>query len=102
MRWPKPDDLRQWTLDDQVVFRRWRRGDILFYGVAFCLLAVLSIFARRHDKGHIFPDIIAAPRQAVVSVNWRLQCIAVIDLACPYAELNFAGRPSALTCGARQ
>jgi hypothetical protein len=40
-----------------------------------------------------------APATAGVSVNWRLQYIAVIDLACPY---NFAGRPSALTCGAHQ
>jgi hypothetical protein len=53
-----------WTPDDQVVFRRWRRGVILFYGVAFCLLAVTSMFARRHDKGHVFPDIIVARRQA--------------------------------------
>jgi hypothetical protein len=63
MRWPKPDDLQH--PDDQVVFRRWRRGVILFYGVAFCLLAVLSMFARRHDKGHVFPDIIAERRRAV-------------------------------------
>jgi hypothetical protein len=63
MRWPKPDELQRWTPHDQVVFRKWRRGVILFYGAIFGLLAVTSTFALRHD-GPASRDLMAR-RQAL-------------------------------------
>jgi hypothetical protein len=52
MRWPKQDELRRWTPDDQVVFRNWRRGLVLIYGAisAYWLLfpRLLSAMAGLH------------------------------------------------------
>ena len=46
MRWPKPDDLRQWTpLTTKSYFAGGDEASSYFM-VAFCLLAVLSMFAR--------------------------------------------------------
>ena len=63
MRWPKPDELQHWTPNDQVTFRKWRRGVVLFYGAIFGLLAVISAFALRHD-GPTRPDVAMQPQTA--------------------------------------
>jgi len=38
MRWPKPNELRRWTPEDQIVLRKWRRAVFTFYGVVIGLL----------------------------------------------------------------
>jgi hypothetical protein len=38
MRWPKPDELRRWTAEDQTVLRKWRQAVFTFYGVVIGLL----------------------------------------------------------------
>jgi len=68
MRWPKPDELQRWTPYDQVVFRKWRRSVVLFYGAIFGLLAVISTFALRQD-GPTRPDVAMRPQTAPLSTT---------------------------------
>lgn len=71
MRWPQLDELQRWTPDDQVVFRNWRRGLVLFYGAIFGLLAVISTFALR-DGGPTRPDVAVRSQTTPLSTAGRL------------------------------
>jgi hypothetical protein len=55
MRWPKPNELRQWTAEDQIVLRKWRRAVFTFYGVVFGLLFFAATSAMRHNE-RVQPD----------------------------------------------
>ena len=50
MRWPKPDELRRWTAEDQIVLRKWRRAVFTFYGVVIGLLIFTATLAMRHNE----------------------------------------------------
>jgi hypothetical protein len=50
MRWPKPDELRRWTAEDQIVLRKWRRAVFTFYGVVIGLLIFAATSAMRHNE----------------------------------------------------
>jgi hypothetical protein len=50
MRWPKPNELQQWTAEDQIVLRKWRRAVFNFYGVVFGLLIFAATSAMRHNE----------------------------------------------------
>jgi hypothetical protein len=50
MRWPKPDELRQWTAEDQIVLRKWRRAVFTFYGVVIGLLIFATTSTMRHNE----------------------------------------------------
>jgi hypothetical protein len=71
MRWPTPDQFRRWTPDDQMVFRKWRRSLVLFYGAIFGLLAVISTFALR-DAGPTGPDVAMRSQTTLQSGAARL------------------------------
>ena len=71
MRWPKQDEFQRWTPDDQVVFRNWRRGVILFYGAIFGLLAFISTFAIR-DGRPTRPDVAVRSQTTPLSTAARL------------------------------
>ena len=64
MRWPKPDELRRWTPDDQLVFRKWRRVVVIFYCAVVGLLAVGSMLAV-HRPDSKFRDLMTVERQTV-------------------------------------
>ena len=68
MRWPKPDELRRWTPDDQLVFRKWRGAVVLFYSAFVGLMAVASTLAL-HRTGESFPNVVAAHRQAPLATG---------------------------------
>ena len=68
MRWPKPDELRRWTPDDQLVFRKWRRAVVVFYCAVVGSLAVGATLAL-HETGRNLPDVMAAHRQAPLSTG---------------------------------
>ena len=55
MRWPKPDELRRWTAEDQTVLRKWRRAVFTFYGVVIGLLIFAATSAMRHNE-RVQPD----------------------------------------------
>ena len=50
MRWPKPDELRRWTAEDQTVLRKWRQAVFTFYGVVIGLLIFAATSATRHNN----------------------------------------------------
>ena len=55
MRWPKPDEPRRWTAEDQTVLRKWRQAVFTFYGVAIGLLIFTATLAMRHNE-RVQPD----------------------------------------------
>jgi hypothetical protein len=55
MRWPKPNELRRWTAEDQIVLRKWRRALFTLYGVVFGLLIFATTSAMRHNE-RVQPD----------------------------------------------
>ena len=55
MRWPKPDELRRWTAEDQTVLRKWRQAVFTFYGVVIGLLIFAATSAMRHNE-RVQPD----------------------------------------------
>jgi hypothetical protein len=59
MRWPKPDELRRWTAEDQIVLRKWRRAVFTFYGVVIGLLIFGATSAMRHNE-RVQPDSVRA------------------------------------------
>lgn len=59
MRWPKPDELRRWTAEDQTVLRKWRQAVFTFYGVAIGLLIFTATLAMRHNE-RVQPDSVTA------------------------------------------
>jgi hypothetical protein len=59
MRWPKPNELRQWTAEDQIVLRKWRRAVVTFYGVVIGLLIFAATSATRHNE-RVQPDSVRA------------------------------------------
>jgi hypothetical protein len=50
MHWPKPNELRRWTAEDQIVLRKWRRAVFTFYGVVIGLLIFAATSAMRHNE----------------------------------------------------
>ena len=59
MRWPKPDELRRWTAEDQTVLRKWRQAVFTFYGVVIGLLIFTATSAMRHNE-RVQPDSVTA------------------------------------------
>jgi hypothetical protein len=59
MRWPKPDELRRWTAEDQTVLRKWRQAVFTFYGVVIGLLIFAATSATRHNE-RVQPDSVTA------------------------------------------
>jgi len=59
MRWPKPDELRRWTAEDQTVLRKWRQAVFTFYGVVIGLLIFTATLAMRHNE-RLQPDSVTA------------------------------------------
>jgi hypothetical protein len=55
MRWPKPDELLQWTAEDQIVLRKWRLAVFTFYGVVIGLLIFAATSTMRHNES-VQPD----------------------------------------------
>ena len=80
MRWPKPDEPRRWTAEDQTVLRKWRQAVFTFYGVAIGLLIFTATLAMRHNE-RVQPDSVTAvgarariSNSPAISTNgaWRL------------------------------
>ena len=61
MRWPKPNELRRWTAEDQIVLRKWRRAVFTFYGVVIGLLILATTSTMRHNQ-RVEPDNVTAFR----------------------------------------
>jgi hypothetical protein len=59
MRWPKPDELRRWTADDQIVLRKCRRAVFTFYGVVIGLL-IFATTSTMLYKQRVEPDSVTA------------------------------------------
>ena len=59
MRWPKPNELRRWTAEDQMVLRKWRRAVVTFYGVVIGLLIFAATSTMRHNI-RVQPDSVTA------------------------------------------
>jgi len=59
MRWPKPDELRRWTAEDQIVLRKWRRAVFTFYGVVVGLLIFATTLTILHNQ-RVEPDSVTA------------------------------------------
>jgi hypothetical protein len=59
MRWPKPNELRRWTAEDQIVLRKWRRAVFTFYGVVIGLL-IFATTSTTLLKQRVEPDSVTA------------------------------------------
>jgi hypothetical protein len=59
MRWPKPNELRRWTAEDQIVLRKWRRAVFTFYGVVIGLLIFATTSTMLHNQ-RVEPDSVIA------------------------------------------
>jgi hypothetical protein len=61
MRWQKPNELRRWMAEDQIVLRKWRRAVFTFYGVVIGLLIFATASTMRHNQ-RVEPDSVTALR----------------------------------------
>jgi hypothetical protein len=59
MHWPKPNELRQWTAEDQMCFGNGVGPFSLFYGVVIGLLIFAATSTMRHNE-RVQPDSVTA------------------------------------------
>jgi hypothetical protein len=78
MRWPNPDELRQWTAEDQIALRKWRRAVFTFYGVVIGLLIFAATSTILHNESGQ-PDSVTA---FTGRTNAALPCDAQKSLSC--------------------
>ena len=63
MRWPKPEELRQWTPHDQKIFKEWRRAVFALYGVIIGVLVFGALLAHRQNPNLERDGVIASHGQ---------------------------------------